>query len=1281
MQKNVVRTLILIHILVLAFNVAHVTTFGVNSNTCFAAPDSPSTNPNIILSQDFNGETTGTVPQNWNLLAPWSGDFTVDDKVHYGQSGKSAKLIANSTEDFPSPFRDFIRQTGTIVVTFAIMLSNNTGNNTGLEVFVDDGYFAGSDILFKEDGTIRYRDREDNLLVLREYYVPNRWYRVKMIINVPDNVYNIYIDDHLEAVNVGFTSATNQINRIIIAETPASFVRLLQPIAHIDDVEIRKSIKIPDDFPTIQEGIDAANPGDTIYVGKNRVYFENLVINKTVSLVGEDRNTTVIDGRFIRVEGREINGISIIQSDRVTIDGFTINCSAGGGARVYVDGSSNTITNSIIKFGLSDGIRMIGDGNTVTSNIVESNLGSGILMYGSDATIQNNTVRSNDGQGIYVDGQNSIVTDNIVDSNLDCGIRIIGESARNSVANNTIRNNAIGIRCDTYTGNSTIYQNRFVNNTLQAVDFGSNKWDDGYPYRPDEKKGGGNYWSDFISSDLYSGVSQELPGPDGVCDKPYNISSDRQDHYPLFLLANITQTPVSERINYNDTVKVNATALKGVQITRARLYVSYDNNILALNMSISGNRANGTIPSMRYGTIVYYNVSILADGSDWFNSTNYPLPRGSYNVTDEFKPIIYNATWLPPRPNENQTVTVVANVNDRDLNASGVAKVFLSYEVDGTVWTAEMRKADDDNYAATIPRQPGNTTLRFNVTAYDRAGNWADSKGNGTLIRLLAILSVRYGTNNVTDPCDVDFEVMSRNQKKSNSSLRIYNLGNETLGWNINVIVGDPWLKVDGLAPVTTPPGGSTPVNMTVDTSYLKDPCNYAAELSITANGTVRQWGVVIRVIVRHITIDESWSSLDITQRGNVNSIQNCSFRAMWAHNSSVATGGYITVGGQTQPVNDTGWATFSFNYSVPTSKTFSVEKVSFPFSYKDNVYNITSFTTAVLNRTLIWDRVNIILKITDDFGQLHSGDDAARIDVGTDAHVVWNSSVYEVDNSPFQGYPLFNETLYHDVVSYHCINAISIVDTKYNLKAFKTNYACCVWDRVKIIGKDVSIRQTNVGQYETVWAIGIYEFENQLIKGQRVNASAMGALYLSVYEYDPWAPKHWRLIISNDSMTWSTDKDQWEWKHLFSNPNTRAYRITKVDDYVYNLTKIDDSYYVANAQYSYDLASIQDPDGLANVQDLDNMTGAQYPQGQWDATWTNPFQAVWKAPIDNQTVSNQSAGDQSVNIESVQTQPMLEFGPLTIMILVVPVVVGSSVTLLILMKSGKKHMPKRVYH
>ena len=49
-----------------------------------------------------------------------------------------------------------------------------------------------------------------------------------------------------------------------------------------------KTITVPSDFSSIQEAINAADVGDTIFV-KRGTYVENPVVNKSVSLIGEDR--------------------------------------------------------------------------------------------------------------------------------------------------------------------------------------------------------------------------------------------------------------------------------------------------------------------------------------------------------------------------------------------------------------------------------------------------------------------------------------------------------------------------------------------------------------------------------------------------------------------------------------------------------------------------------------------------------------------------------------------------------------------------------------------------------------------------------------------------------------------------------------------------------------------------------------------------------------------------------------------------------------------------------
>jgi nitrous oxidase accessory protein NosD len=71
-------------------------------------------------------------------------------------------------------------------------------------------------------------------------------------------------------------------------------------------------------YTSIQGAIDAAIPGDTIYVfDDSSPYNENVIVNKSVNLIGENKDTTVIYGGSSGARVR-------IESDWVNISGFTV---------------------------------------------------------------------------------------------------------------------------------------------------------------------------------------------------------------------------------------------------------------------------------------------------------------------------------------------------------------------------------------------------------------------------------------------------------------------------------------------------------------------------------------------------------------------------------------------------------------------------------------------------------------------------------------------------------------------------------------------------------------------------------------------------------------------------------------------------------------------------------------------------------------------------------------------------------------------------------------------
>ncbi|MDO9538290.1 MAG: Ig-like domain-containing protein, partial [Thermoplasmata archaeon] len=204
-------------------------------------------------------------------------------------------------------------------------------------------------------------------------------------------------------------------------------------------------------YPTIQEAVDNADPGNHLWA-RNGTHYEHVVIEKAITLTGEDKNTTIIDGGKIgRVVSIYSSSNSTNSSNMVTISGFTIKNSGDNGddAGIYLDNADNCIIENNILKGNYWGIflRWEADGNTITHNSISNNRhGVRIYDYSSGNTIEYNTITSNDDYGVYLNW------------NAD----------DNTISHNTISNNRYGIFLDSSSGN-TITNNNITSNNGNGI--------------------------------------------------------------------------------------------------------------------------------------------------------------------------------------------------------------------------------------------------------------------------------------------------------------------------------------------------------------------------------------------------------------------------------------------------------------------------------------------------------------------------------------------------------------------------------------------------------------------------------------------------------------------------------------------------------------------------------------------------------------------------------------------------------------------------------------------
>jgi len=186
------------------------------------------------------------------------------------------------------------------------------------------------------------------------------------------------------------------------------------------------------DYEKIQDAIDVAKEGDTIRVWEG-TYYENVVVDKSVSLIGNGNEETTIDGGG--------NGSVVrISADWVNISGFMVTESETG---ITLDSSSYCMIMNNICYNNDYGGIELSSSNycTLKNNICSANYRGITLVLSSNCTLANNTCTNNNDIGIWLGWSWDCTIENNNCSNNTYGISLGGESDRNTITNNTISEN------------------------------------------------------------------------------------------------------------------------------------------------------------------------------------------------------------------------------------------------------------------------------------------------------------------------------------------------------------------------------------------------------------------------------------------------------------------------------------------------------------------------------------------------------------------------------------------------------------------------------------------------------------------------------------------------------------------------------------------------------------------------------------------------------------------------------------------------------------------------
>jgi parallel beta-helix repeat protein len=467
------------------------------------------------------------------------------------------------------------------------------------------------------------------------------------------------------------------------------FLLVVMNFTSISSIQFNKNITIqsdrddilyvggngPGNYSKIQDAIDNASDGDTVFVyDDSSPYEENLIVNKSIKLIGENRNTTYINGSYY-------GNIIYISVNCTTITGFTIqNIKAVG---IFINSNHNTITgNNIIDHnprGYSRrGIYLnYSDGNTISDNKISLNsyeafFISGVFLLSSNNNIiVGNNISNNKGDyygyGIYVsNSRNNTITGNKISENFD-GIKTYN-STNGNIFDNIFFSNGEGIFIHS-SNNNEISNNSFFDN------------------------GGGIYLyrayninifnNSFFKDGLYVLYSEDNNVENNTVNgKPLVYLEDKSDKVVIeagqVILVNCDNITVINQNLSDTTIGVQLWKTNNSKICHNYysnvmygIHSSYSHNNNLSNSNFSNNytsiylsnsnkttiNCNTILNGGHYSTIIYilessnntiYNNRISGKYNGIYLSycKNHTVIKNKINLNNDFKPLVIHGIYL-----------------------------------------------------------------------------------------------------------------------------------------------------------------------------------------------------------------------------------------------------------------------------------------------------------------------------------------------------------------------------------------------------------------------------------------------------------------------------------------------------------------------------------------------------------------------------------------------------------------------------------------------------------